>query len=73
MVNQQPAAASDIEKWGEFHMLVEKLPVEEREVVNLIWYQELSQEEAAKILHMSIRTLKRRWQTARNKLYETLK
>ena len=54
-------------------MLVEKLPVEEREVVNLIWYQELSQEEAAKILNMSIRTLKRRWQTARNKLYETLK
>jgi RNA polymerase sigma factor (sigma-70 family) len=73
LVNQQPAPSSDIEKWGEFHMLVEKLPVEEREVVNLIWYQELSQEEAAKILNMSIRTLKRRWQTARNKLYETLK
>jgi RNA polymerase sigma-70 factor (ECF subfamily) len=73
LVNQQPEPASDIEKWSEFHILAEKLPDEEREVVNLVWYQELSQEEAAKILNISIRTLKRRWQTARNKLYETLK
>ena len=54
-------------------MLVEKLPVEERETVNLIWYQELSQEEAAKILNTSVRTIKRRWQAAREKLYQVLK
>lgn len=73
LVNNLQAPESDIEKWGEFHLLVEKLPPEEREVVNLIWYQELPQEEAAKIMNMPLRTLKRRWQTARNKLYETLK
>lgn len=73
MVNQQAEANQEMDKWEQFHLLVEKLPVEERETVNLIWYQELSQEETAKILNTSVRTIKRRWQAAREKLYQVLK
>ena len=73
LVNQQAESSQEMDKWEQFHLLVEKLPVEEREAVNLIWYQELSQEEAAKILNTSVRTIKRRWQAAREKLYDVLK
>ena len=38
-----------------------------------VWQTITNIEEAAKIMNMPLRTLKRRWQTARNKLYETLK
>jgi RNA polymerase sigma-70 factor (ECF subfamily) len=58
--------------WGEFHQQIEALPDEEREVFDLLWYQGLSQAEAAEVLHVSERTVKRRWQTARLKLHEAL-
>src|SRR5215813_14769921 len=56
--------------WGEFHKQIGALPDEEREVFDLIWYQGLSQAEAAEVLDVSERTIKRRWQAARLKLYE---
>jgi RNA polymerase sigma-70 factor (ECF subfamily) len=58
--------------WTEFHELVEALPQEEREVVDLLWYQGLTQDEAAVILKVSDRTVKRRWQAARLKLHDAL-
>ena len=61
----------DLSSWAEFHRLVEKLPLEEQEVVNLLYYQGLTQNEAARLLEISGRTLKRRWQSARIKLYES--
>lgn len=72
-INKQTEVLVDLEKWSEFHHLAENLPEEEKEVVDLLWYQELVQEDAAKLLGISIRTLKRRWQSARIKLYEALK
>ena len=54
--------------WTDFHNAVELLPAEEREVFDLVFYQGLPQEEAASILDISIRTLKRRWQSARLEL-----
>lgn len=65
----EPKAA---EEWSEFHRRVESLPEEEQEIINLIWYEGLSQEEAAKLLNISVRTVKRRWHSARMKLYEVL-
>jgi len=50
--------------WSEFHEHVEKLPDDEREVMDLLWYQGLTQEEAAAVLKVSDRTVKRRWQSA---------
>lgn len=60
----------DLSGWTEFHALVEKLPADELEVVNLLYYEGLTQEEAAKVLGVSFRTLKRRWQSAKLRLHE---
>jgi RNA polymerase sigma factor (sigma-70 family) len=58
--------------WTEFHEQVERLPEEEREVFSLLWYKGLSQAEAAEVLGVSDRTIKRRWQSARLHLHEAL-
>jgi RNA polymerase sigma-70 factor (ECF subfamily) len=58
--------------WTEFHRQVEQLPDEDREIFDLLWYQGLSQAEAASLLNVSERTVKRRWQSARLKIYEAL-
>jgi RNA polymerase sigma-70 factor (ECF subfamily) len=59
--------------WTELHRHVEALPDEEREVFDLLWYQELSQAEAAAVLGVSERTVQRRWQAARVAVYRALK
>jgi RNA polymerase sigma-70 factor (ECF subfamily) len=58
--------------WTEFHREVEALPGEEREAFDLLFYQGLSQAEAAAVLEVSERTIKRRWQAARLRLVQTL-
>lgn len=63
---------SDLSGWAEFHAQVEKLPADELEVVNLLYYEGLTQEEAAKVLGVSFRTLKRRWQSAKLRLHKGL-
>jgi RNA polymerase sigma factor (sigma-70 family) len=74
-----PAAPADLSRepsrlaaWGEFHEQIGALPDEEREVFDLLWYQGLSQAEAAEVLGVSERTVKRRWQAARLKLHDAL-
>jgi RNA polymerase sigma factor (sigma-70 family) len=62
----------DICMWGEFHAYVDRLPEELKEVVNLLFYEGLTQEEASVILGVSERTIKRRWQEAKLKLHEEL-
>jgi RNA polymerase sigma factor (sigma-70 family) len=64
---------SRLAAWTEFHEQIGALPDEEREVFDLLWYQGLSQAEAAELLGVSERTVKRRWQTARFQLYEALR
>jgi RNA polymerase sigma factor (sigma-70 family) len=54
-----------VAEWAEFHRHVEQLPDEDREVFGLLWYQGLTQDEAAELLGISLRTVKRRWQAAR--------
>ena len=58
--------------WSEFHQQVEKLPEEEREVFDLIWYQGLGHTEAGELLAVCPRTVKRRWQSACLKLHDAL-
>lgn len=62
----------DLSGWSGFHTLVEKLPEDEQEVVNLLYYDGLTQAEAARVLGVSLRTLKRRWQSAKLKLHEEM-
>jgi RNA polymerase sigma factor (sigma-70 family) len=59
--------------WTEFHAQVERLPDKEREVFDLLWYQELTQAEAAALLGVDVRTVKYRWQAARVKLHDALR
>jgi RNA polymerase sigma-70 factor (ECF subfamily) len=73
----EPAAqascdAGGLAAWSDFHEQVGRLPDEEREAFDLIWYQGLSQAEAAELLGVHERTVKRRWQSARLKLHEAL-
>ena len=71
-MSEQAEVLVDLKKWSEFHLLVEGLPEEEKDMVDLLWYQELTQKEVGNLLGISIRTVKRRWQSARIKLYEAL-
>jgi RNA polymerase sigma-70 factor (ECF subfamily) len=72
----EPAAHSHepgrLAAWTEFHTQAGALPDDEREVFDLLWYQGLSQAEAATILGISERTVKRRWQAARLALHQAL-
>jgi RNA polymerase sigma factor (sigma-70 family) len=56
----------------ELHRQIDGLPAEEREVFDLLWYQELPQAEAAALLGVSVPTIKRRWLSARRRLHKLL-
>jgi RNA polymerase sigma factor (sigma-70 family) len=56
-----------LEAWSTFHRPVESLSTEDREVFDLLWYQGLTQGEAAEILGLSEKTVNRRWVAARMK------
>lgn len=58
--------------WAEFHERVNLLPEDERSAFDLIWYQGLTQAEAAEVLGISERTIKRRWLAARLSLGRAL-
>jgi RNA polymerase sigma-70 factor (ECF subfamily) len=75
-VPDPPAEAEDhdeLEKWCAFHEGVERLPVADREVVGLIYYHGWTQTDVAEHLHMSKRSVQRRWSAATLKLHELLK
>ena len=61
-----------LDAWVAFHEGVERLPDEEREVVNLLWYKGLSHAEAAEQLGVSVKTVQRRWVSARLRMLEFL-
>lgn len=60
-------------QWTEFHSQVEHLPEEEREVFDLLFYQDVPHAEAAEILGISEATLRRRWLAARLHLQQLLR
>jgi RNA polymerase sigma factor (sigma-70 family) len=70
-----PADTDDparLASWAEFHDTIEALPEAEREVFDLLWYQGLTQREAAALLGVTERVAKRRWRAARLTLHERL-
>lgn len=72
MRNVSSAEPASLEEWTAFHKAVAALPNIERELFDLIWYEGLSQEQAASVLAVSVRTAKRRWQSARLRLIDSL-
>jgi RNA polymerase sigma-70 factor (ECF subfamily) len=68
-VDEDPA---NLAIWSKFHDLVEHLPEEEREVFDLLWYQELSPTESAELLGVSEPIVKQRLASARLRLQKVL-
>jgi len=59
-------------EWTEFHAQVAALPDVPREVFQLVWYEGLTQGEAANVLGVSRRTVIRQWRTACVELYRVM-
>ncbi len=71
-----PAPAEDpneLDRWCAFHEAVERLPAEQRDVVNLTYYHNWTQAEVAEHLGLSKRTVQRHWAAAMLTLHELLK
>src|SRR5262245_13228112 len=74
----RPEPASDtldgekVRRWTEFHEAAARLPDDLRAVFDLLWYQELSQAEAAALLGIAVRTVKLRWMKARLQVQQAL-
>ena len=54
-----------LEEWAAFHEAVGRLPDEEREVMELLWYRGLTHAQAAEALGVATKTIQRRWASAR--------
>jgi len=67
-----PGDSGSIEAWTAFHDQVGELPERERQIVDLLFYQEMPHAEAASLLGVDVRTIRRWWQSARIKLHEAL-
>ena len=61
-----------VRRWTEFHEAVARLPDDLRAVFDLLWYQEMSQAEAAALLGIAVPTVKLRWMKARLQLQQAL-
>jgi RNA polymerase sigma factor (sigma-70 family) len=77
--NNLPIDAADttleparLAEWRELHEHIDSLAEAEREVVDLIFYQGLSQQQAADLLEVSVRTIQRRWHAALLELHQVL-
>jgi RNA polymerase sigma-70 factor (ECF subfamily) len=58
--------------WTELHCQAGALPESAREVFDLLYYSGLTQAEAAEVLGVCERTVKRRWAVARRTLFDAL-
>jgi RNA polymerase sigma-70 factor (ECF subfamily) len=63
---------STLAEWTEFHEKVQRLPEAERQVFDLLWYEGLTQVEAAALLGVSEKTVKNRWRSAKLELQRLL-
>jgi RNA polymerase sigma-70 factor (ECF subfamily) len=61
---------STLAQWCELHEQIGSLPDCEREAIDILYYDGLSQAEAAKMLGVSVRTVQRRWHSALLLLHE---
>jgi RNA polymerase sigma-70 factor (ECF subfamily) len=60
--NSDPAS---LVQWVNLHVHLAQLPQDERILFDLLYYEGITQEEAAELLGVSLKTLKRRWKIAR--------
>ncbi len=72
LLDPNSGRADDLDLWSAFHEQVERLPVEEREVVGLTFYHGCTQAQIAELLGVDERTVRRRWRAAVVTLVEAL-
>ena len=65
--------AESVGSWTRFHEAADALVDEDRELFNLVWFLGLNQEQAAKALGCSVRTISRRWDAVKQRLVVQLK
>lgn len=68
-VSHEPGRLAE---WYELHQMIDKLPAEERAVVDLRFYQGLPQAEIAALLGVTVKTVQRRWSAALLRLHDLL-
>ena len=61
-----------LRRWTEFHEAAARLPDNLRAVFDLLWYQQMTQVEAAEVLGIAVPTVKLRWMKARLQVQQTL-
>ena len=66
------ADGEKLRRWTEFHEAAARLPDGLRAVFDLLWYQELTQAEAAALLGIAVPTVKLRWMKARLQVQQAL-
>jgi RNA polymerase sigma factor (sigma-70 family) len=62
----------NLTQWEEVHSKIDQMEHDERQLFDLLYYQDLTQPEAAELLGIPLRTLKRKWQYARQKFMRLL-
>jgi len=67
-----PAEVRNLERWAAFHEAVERLPEEDRGLIELGFYEGLARDEMARVLGLDERTIRRRWNRATRRLAEAL-
>ena len=68
--DDEAGSPNEITQWSELHEAIDALPPEQKEVVELLFYNGLSQDETAKIIGVSVRSVKRYWRSAKLRLFE---
>jgi RNA polymerase sigma factor (sigma-70 family) len=66
------APSDDLDRWADLHEAADALPERERAVFDLLFYQGLGAAEAAEVLGVSARTVRRWWQSACLRLHDRL-
>lgn len=67
-----PAEVRNLERWAAFHEAVGRLPEDDRELIELGFYQGLSKDEIARLIGVDERTVRRRWNRATRKIANDL-
>lgn len=65
-------ATPDNDRWVRFHEAVDQLPVEEREVVGLVFYHGWTQAQIGELFKVDERTIRRRWASACQRLRDSV-
>jgi RNA polymerase sigma-70 factor (ECF subfamily) len=61
-----------LDQWSAFHEAVDRLPEQERQVMELLWYRGLTHAQAARALGVATKTVQRRWASARLMIRDAL-